>query len=147
MGSILSLVAFLSVYQRPDSLTMGVIFLLLLSSFANVNALETFTETREVVDPAGTTFTCLYSLTYDADRKVVFRKQSSVQCEPNTNGKQTLETLVIEAIGKTVSVTYQPRKDKTGIKKIVLAEYVPPAPPTTTSRPTTVSGSGSTGST
>ena len=27
-----------------------------------------------------------------------------------------------QAIGKTVSVTYQPRKDKTGIKKIVLAE-------------------------
>ena len=27
-----------------------------------------------------------------------------------------------QAIGKTVSVTYQPRKDKTGIKKIVLAD-------------------------
>ena len=31
---------------------------------------ETFTETREVVDPAGTTFSCLYSLAYDPDRKV-----------------------------------------------------------------------------
>jgi len=76
---------------------------------------------------------------------VVFRRRSSVKCEPNTNGKQTVEDLVIEAIGKTVSVTYQPRKDKTGIKKIVLADYVPP--PTTTSRPTTASGVGSPGST
>jgi len=124
---------------------MGVIFLLLVSSFAYANAVDTYTETREIVDPAGTTFTCLYSLAYDAARKVVFRKQSSVQCEPNTNGKQTVEDLVIEAIGKTVSVTYQPRKNKTGIKKIVLADYVPP--PTTTSRPTTASDGGSTGST
>merc|ERR1711990_1169925 len=144
-GRTLSLVASLSVYQRPDSLLMWVIFLLLLSPLANVNALETFTETREVVDPAGTTFSCLYSLAYDPDRKVVFRKQSSVQCEPNTNGKQAVETLVIEAIGKTVSVTYQPREDKTGIKKIVLDEYVPP--PTSTTRPTTASSDGSTGST
>ena len=28
--------------------------------------------------------------------QVVFRKQSSVKCEPNTNGKQTVEELVIE---------------------------------------------------
>merc|ERR1711962_1928818 len=97
--------------------------------------LDTYTETRDIVDPAGNTFTCLYSLTYDADRQVVFRKQSSVQCEPNTNGKQTVEYIVIEAIGKNVSVTHQSRKNKTGIKKIVLSDYVPP--PTTTSKPTT----------
>ena len=32
------------------------------------------------------------------------------------------DACLYQAIGKTVSVTYQPRKDKTGIKKIVLAD-------------------------
>ena len=31
---------------------------------------DTYTETRDIVDPAGNTFTCLYSLTYDAERQV-----------------------------------------------------------------------------
>ena len=57
---------------------------------------ETFTETRDITDSAGNTFTCEYSLVYDAARKVVYRTKSSVKCEPNTNGKQTVEDVVIE---------------------------------------------------
>jgi len=89
--------------------------------------LETYTETKDITDSDGNTFTCLYSLVYDANRKVVYRRQSSVKCEPNTNGRQTVEDVVIEAIGKKVSVTYQPRPNKTGIKKVVLSNYVAPA--------------------
>jgi len=110
--------------------------LLLLALVSPALALETYTETREVVDPAGAVFSCTYNMLYDTATKKVYRTQSSVSCEPNMLGKQTEEIIVIEAIGKAVVVTYVPRVDKTGIKKTVVMDYVPGVsptmPPTTT---------------
>ena len=84
--------------------------------------LSTYTETREVTDAEGTTFTCTYSLAYDPATAKVYRTRSSVACDPNTTGKETVEDIVIEDINKTATVTYVPRKDLTGIKLITLAE-------------------------
>merc|ERR1712168_39939 len=96
-------------------------------------ALETYTETRDITDSAGTTFSCLYTIVYDPSRKVVYRKKSSVQCDPDTNGKQTVEEIIIAEAGMSVAVTYQPRKGKTGIKKTVVSDYTAP----TTAAPAT----------
>jgi len=63
----------------------------------------------------------------------VYRQQSGVACEPNVNGKQTIEDVVIEAINKTATVTYTVKQDKTGISKVALADYIAP----TTAAPTT----------
>merc|ERR1712051_977266 len=108
--------------------------LLLVFVISSTAALETYTETRDITDSAGNTFSCLYTIVYDASRKVVYRKQSSVQCDPDTNGKQTTEDIIIAAAGMSVAVTYQPRTGKTGIKKTVVSEYTAP---TTTAAPTT----------
>jgi len=114
--------------------------LLLRSSLAATTApLETYTETRDVTDNGGSVFSCTYSLSYDPNTAKVYRQESSVSCDPNTNGKQTEELLIIEAINKTAYVTYVPRIDKTGIKKIVTSDYVagvsPTAPTTTSTTP------------
>merc|ERR1712233_171889 len=106
--------------------------LLLVFVVSSAAALETYTETRDITDSAGTTFSCLYTIVYDATRKVVYRRQSSVKCDPDTNGKQTTEEIIIAEAGMSVAVTYQPRKGKTGIKKTVVSEYVAP---TTTAAP------------
>merc|ERR1719222_1378957 len=98
--------------------------------------LETYTETREVTDSAGTTFSCTYNLAYDAATAKVYRTRSSVSCDPNTTGQETVEEITIEAINKTATVTYVPRTDLTGIKKIALSDYIP----TTTVPPTTAAG-------
>jgi len=90
-----------------------------------------------VTDPDGTNFSCLYKLSYDPNTAKVYRQQSSVKCEPNIRGKQTVEDITIEAIGKVASVTYVPRKDLVGIKKITLAEYKAPATTTTAVKTTT----------
>merc|ERR1711970_1007711 len=108
--------------------------LLLVFVISSAAALETYTETRDITDSAGNTFSCLYTIVYDASRKVVYRKQSSVQCDPDTNGKQTTEDIIIAAAGMSVAVTYQPRTGKTGIKKTVVSDYTAP---TTTAAPTT----------
>jgi len=108
--------------------------LLLVFVISSAAALETYTETRDITDSAGSTFSCLYTIVYDTSRKVVYRKQSSVQCNPDTNGKQTTEDIIIAAAGMSVAVTYQPRTGKTGIKKTVVSEYTAP---TTTAAPTT----------
>merc|ERR1712233_35493 len=108
--------------------------LLLVFVVSSAAALETYTETRDITDSAGTTFSCLYTIVYDATRKVVYRRQSTVKCDPDTNGKQTTEEIIIAEAGMSVAVTYQPRKGKTGIKKTVVSEYVAP---TTTAAPTT----------
>merc|ERR1719348_370269 len=107
---------------------------------ASAAALETYTETRDITDSAGNTFSCLYTIVYDPSRKVVYRKQSSVQCDPDTNGKQTVEDIIIAEAGMSVAVTYQPRKGKTGIKKTVVSDYTAPttaAPATTGPAPAT----------
>merc|ERR1712055_748106 len=106
-------------------------FVFVISSAA---ALETYTETRDITDSAGNTFSCLYTIVYDPSRKVVYRRQSSVQCDPDTNGKQTTEDIIIAEAGMSVAVTYQPRTGKTGIKKTVVSDYTAP---TTTAAPTT----------
>merc|ERR1711934_1132723 len=98
--------------------------------------LETYTETRDVTDSAGTTFSCTYNLAYDAATAKVYRTRSSVSCDPNTTGQETVEEITIEAINKTATVTYVPRTDLTGIKKIALSDYIP----TTTVSPTTAAG-------
>merc|ERR1712037_673044 len=108
--------------------------LLLVFVISSAAALETYTETRDITDSAGNTFSCLYTIVYDASRKVVYRRQSSVQCDPDTNGKQTTEDIIIADAGMSVAVTYQPRTGKTGIKKTVVSEYTAP---TTTAAPTT----------
>merc|ERR1712037_1067645 len=108
--------------------------LLLVFVISSAAALETYTETRDITDSAGNTFSCLYTIVYDVSRKVVYRKQSSVQCDPDTNGKQTTEDIIIAEAGMSVAVTYQPRTGKTGIKKTVVSEYTAP---TTTAAPTT----------
>merc|ERR1712233_60562 len=108
--------------------------LLLVFVVSSAAALETYTETRDITDSAGTTFSCLYTIVYDATRKVVYRRQSTVKCDPDTNGKQTTEEIIIAEAGMSFAVTYQPRKGKTGIKKTVVSEYVAP---TTTAAPTT----------
>merc|ERR1711936_63137 len=120
--------------------TMLLLLPLLHSSFAATTApLETYTETRDVTDNGGSVFSCTYSLSYDPNTAKVYRQESSVSCDPNTNGKQTEELLIIEAINKTAYVTYVPRVDKTGIKKIVTSDYVagvdPTAPTTTSTTP------------
>jgi len=106
---------------------------------ATTAPLETYTETRDVTDNGGSVFSCTYSLSYDPNTAKVYRQESSVSCDPNTNGKQTEELLIIEAINKTAYVTYVPRIDKTGIKKIVTSDYVagvdPTAPTTTSTTP------------
>merc|ERR1712168_1287245 len=108
--------------------------LLLVFVISSAAALETYTETRDITDSAGTTFSCLYTIVYDPSRKVVYRKQSSVQCDPDTNCKQTVEEIIIAEAGMSVAVTYQPRKGKTGIKKTVVSDYTAPttAAPATT---------------
>merc|ERR1712168_913426 len=114
--------------------------LLLVFVISSAAALETYTETRDITDSAGTTFSCLYTIVYDPSRKVVYRKQSSVQCDPDTNGKQTVEEIIIADAGMSVAVTYQPRKGKTGIKKTVVSDYTAPttaAPATTAPAPAT----------
>jgi len=106
---------------------------------ASAAALETYTETRDITDSAGNTFSCLYTVVYDPSRKVVYRRQSTVHCDPNTNGKQTTETIIIAEAGMSVDVTYQPRTDKHMPKKTAVSDYVAPtttAPPTTAA-PTT----------
>merc|ERR1711934_1233641 len=108
--------------------------LLLVFVISSAAALETYAETRDITDSAGNTFSCLYTIVYDASRKVVYRRQSSVQCDPDTNGKQTTEDIIIAEAGMSVAVTYQPRTGKTGIKKTVVSEYTAP---TTTAAPTT----------
>merc|ERR1712013_122853 len=102
---------------------------------ASAAALETYTETRDITDSAGNTFSCLYTIVYDPSRKVVYRRQSTVHCDPNTNGKQTTETIIIAEAGMSVDVTYQPRTDKHMPKKTAVSDYVAPtttAPPATT---------------
>merc|ERR1712223_912336 len=101
---------------------------------ASAVALETYTETRDITDSAGNTFSCLYTIVYDPSRKVVYRRQSTVHCDPNTNGKQTTETIIIAEAGMSVDVTYQPRTDKHMPKKTAVSDYVAP---TTTVAPTT----------
>merc|ERR1712172_209644 len=108
--------------------------LLLVFVISSAAALETYTETRDITDSAGSTFSCLYTTVYDVSRKVVYRKQSTVQRNPDTNGKQTTEDIIIAAAGMSVAVTYQPRTGKTGIKKTVVSDYTAP---TTTAAPTT----------
>merc|ERR1712180_354577 len=106
---------------------------------ASAAALETYTETRDITDSAGNTFSCLYTIVYDPSRKVVYRRQSTVHCDPNTNGKQTTETIIIAEAGMSVDVTYQLRTDKHMPKKTAVSDYVAPtttAPPTTAA-PTT----------
>merc|ERR1711962_689830 len=106
---------------------------------ASAGALETYTETRDVTDSAGNTFSCLYTIVHDPSRKVVYRRQSTVHCDPNTNGKQTTETIIIAEAGMSVDVTDQPRTDKHMPKKTAVSDYVAPtttAPPTTAA-PTT----------
>merc|ERR1711936_232615 len=94
---------------------------------ASAAALETYTETRDITDSAGNTFSCLYTIVYDPSRKVVYRRQSTVHCDPNTNGKQTTETIIIAEAGMSVDVTYQPRTDKHMPKKTAVSDYVAPA--------------------
>merc|ERR1711973_1003233 len=111
---------------------------------ASAAALETYTETRDITDSAGNTFSCLYTIVYDPSRKVVYRRQSTVHCDPNTNGKQTTETIIIAEAGMSVDVTYQPRTDKHMPKKTAVSDYVAPtttAPPTTTAAPATTGAS------
>merc|ERR1712037_706995 len=109
-------------------------FLLAFLTFSSAAlALDTYTETRDVTDAAGNSFSCTYSLVYDSNSAKVYRQQSGVACEPNVNGKQTIEDVVIEAINKTATVTYTVKQDKTGISKIALADYIAP----TTAAPTT----------
>merc|ERR1712168_1243442 len=119
------------------------ILLALLTFSSAVLALDTETETRDVTDAAGNSFNCTYSLVYDSSSSKVYRQQSGVACQPNVNGKQTIEDVVIEAIGKTATVTYTVKKDKTGISKIALADYIDPTTvaPTTASPTTAASGS------
>merc|ERR1712180_375547 len=112
---------------------------------ASAAALETYTETRDITDSAGNTFSCLYTIVYDPSRKVVYRRQSTVHCDPNTNGKQTTETIIIAEAGVSVDVTYQPRTDKHMPKKTAVSDYVAPtttAPPTTAAPATTGASSG-----
>merc|ERR1712055_1095416 len=121
-------------------------FVFVISSAA---ALETYTETRDITDSAGNTFSCLYTIVYDPSRKVVYRRQSSVQCDPDTNGKQTTEDIIIAEAGMSVAVTYQPRTGKTGIKKTVVSDYTAPTTtvaPTTAAPATTGAASGTGGS-
>merc|ERR1711934_705598 len=103
--------------------------------------LETYTETRDVTDSAGTPFSCTYNLAYDAATAKVYRTRSSVSCDPNTTGQETVEEITIEAINKTATVTYVPRTDLTGIKKIALSDYIP----TTTVSPATTTAAATTG--
>merc|ERR1712180_308565 len=105
---------------------------------ASAVALETYTETRDITDSAGNTFSCLYTIVYDPSRKVVYRRQSTVHCDPNTNGKQTTETIIIAEAGMSVDVTYQPRTDKHMPKKTAVSDYVAP---TTTAAPATTGAS------
>merc|ERR1711936_628957 len=119
--------------------------LLLVFVISSAAALETYTETRDITDSAGNTFSCLYTIVYDPSRKVVYRRQSTVHCDPNTNGKQTTETIIIAEAGMSVDVTYQPRTDKHMPKKTAVSDYVAPtttAPPTTAAPTTTGASSG-----
>merc|ERR1712212_1213719 len=119
----------------------GVIMQLLLAflTFSSAAlALDTYTETRDVTDAAGNNFTCEYSLVYDSSSAKVYRQQSGVACQPNVNGKQTIEDVVIKAINKTATDTYTVKQDKTGISKIALADYIAP----TTAAPSTTASAG-----
>merc|ERR1712212_987962 len=107
---------------------------LLVFVISSAAALETYTETRDITDSAGNTFSCLYTIVYDPSRKGVYRRQSTVHCDPNTNGKQTTETIIIAEAGMSVDVTHQPRTDKHMPKKTAVSDYVAP---TTTAAPTT----------
>jgi len=125
-------------------LDLTMMFLIVFLAVSSVSSLqlEVYEETRAVTDPDGTNFSCRYKLSYDPNTAKVYRQQSSVKCEPNIRGKQTVEDITIEAIGKVASVTYVPRKDLVGIKKITLAEYSAPATTTTGVKTTTTPAPG-----
>merc|ERR1711971_982474 len=125
-------------------LDLTMMFLIVFLAVSSVSSLqlEVYEETRAVTDPDGTNFSCLYKLSYDPNTAKVYRQQSSVKCEPNIRGKQTVEDITIEAIGKVASVTYVPRKDLVGIKKIALAEYLAPSTTTTAVMTTTTPAPG-----
>ena len=47
---------------------------------------ETYTETRDITDSAGTTFSCLYTIVYDPSRKV-FQNRCSCIYHPSNHAK------------------------------------------------------------
>merc|ERR1719153_1793703 len=91
----------------------------------------TYSETREVVDSAGKTFECEYTVVYTA-KGVVNKGKSKVVCTPNTAGKPVQQTFILEDIGQSVTVKHSIKKGKEKITGITKEEYVPP---TTTPAP------------
>ena len=123
-----SFLSFLSFFAPPWLQQLLHWFSTLCSSCTNLILMmqETYTETRDVTDNGGSVFSCTYSLSYDPNTAKVFlpppikpstcpfpirpyfpihpyiekvyRQESSVSCDPNTNGKQTEELLIIEVM-------------------------------------------------
>merc|ERR1711892_982226 len=108
---------------RFTAATMKWVCLLLIVSPAFV-AGGTYEETRDVVDSAGKKFKCTYKLSYT--KKAVSKGKSSVSCTPNKPGKTITETLVIEELGKSVSVKHTIKKGKESISAITMEDYVAP---------------------
>merc|ERR1719495_840982 len=90
-----------------------------------------YSETREVVDSAGKTLECEYTVVYTA-KGVVNKGKSKVVCTPNTAGKPVQQTFILEDVGQSVTVKHSIKKGKEKITGITKEEYVPP---TTTSAP------------
>merc|ERR1711970_449963 len=108
-------------------------FLLLLVAVTGALA-ATYQETKEIVDKAGTSFTCTYKIVYSGDS--VNKKKSGVNCVPNQNGKTHTSELEVAALGKTVSVTHKIKKGRDSITSIELLE-----PTAVTSAPNNPEGS------
>jgi len=108
-------------------------FLLLLVAVTGALA-ATYQETKEIVDKAGTSFTCTYKIVYSGDS--VNKKKSGVNCVPNQNGKTHTSELEVAALGKTVSVTHKIKKGRDSITAIELLE-----PTAVTSAPNNPEGS------
>ena len=67
-------------------------------------------EKRLIKSDNGKTFTCFYTINYNA-RGVVNKKKTSVTCQPNENGGETVQVFDLQDLGK-VSLRHTVKKGK-----------------------------------
>ena len=94
------------------------IFLPDLSQSANL------VEKRLIRSDNGKTFTCFYTINYNA-RGVVNKKKTSVTCQPNENGGETVQVFDLQDLGK-VSLRHTVKKGKDAV--LESSPYTAPEP-------------------
>ena len=94
------------------------IFLPDLSQSANL------VEKRLIKSDNGKTFTCFYTINYNG-RGVVNKKKTSVTCQPNENGGETVQVFDLQDLGK-VSLRHTVKKGKDAV--LESSPYTAPEP-------------------